>query len=241
MSDASRGRNSKSMTADKPKRLNFLGALGDFTILVLLIGGAGLGGYYIGINQRLAPIQYVFPGTPGAVPLSQVFDSQQPNTVVVDSSKSPDTAKPADTAAHAATTPAATTKPAITPAKATAATPKGKSKFWLTSSGVDNYNGYSITVKVNGETVDNFFGAGKTIDVTKFVKKGENSLEFECKYLGDDYNKHKGEKNAALTVQLVTGPSIREDYPQSAVLLSCKREATESQDFSEKRSFTSKD
>lgn len=229
---------------DKPKRMNILGALGDFTILVLLIGGAGLAGYYVGINQRLAPVQYVFPGTPGAIPLSQVFESQQANTVVIDSSKTAASAKPADTS----TAPAHTTTPtpsnaakAATPAKTASSSPKKQSKFWLTSSGVDNYNGYSITVKVNGETVDNFFGSGKTIDVTKFVKKGDNSLEFECKYLGDDYNKHKGEKNAALTVQLVTGPSIREDYPQSAVLLSCKRDATETQDFSEKRSFTSKD
>lgn len=232
------------MTADKPKRMNFLGALGDFTILVLLIGGAGLAGYYIGINQRLAPIQYVYPGTPGAVPLSQVFESQQANTVVIDSSKTSDSAKPAETAtqpAHTTSNTASTVKAASTPAKPSAPSSKKQSKFWLTSSGVDNYNGYSITVKVNGETVDNFFGSGKTIDVTKFVKKGENSLEFECKYLGDDYNKHKGEKNAALTVQLVTGPSIREDYPQSAVLLSCKRVATETQDFSEKKSFTSKD
>lgn len=224
--------------------MNILGALGDFTILVLLIGGAGLAGYYIGINQRLAPIQYVYPGTPGAVPLSQVFDSPQPNTVVIDSAKGASD-KPVDTSTKPAqTTPtptAAEAKP-TTPAKpAASSSPKKQSKFWLTSSGVDNYNGYSITVKVNGETVDNFFGSGKTIDVTKFVKKGDNSLEFECKYLGDDYNKHKGEKNAALTVQLVTGPSIREDYPQSAVLLSCKRDATETQDFSEKRSFTSKD
>jgi len=175
--------------------------------------------------------------------LSQVFESPQANTVVIDSAKTGDSAKSGETPAqpaHSATTPAAAAK-AATPAKPATSSPKKQSKFWLTSSGVDNYNGYSITVKVNGETVDNFFGAGKTIDVTKFVKKGDNSLEFECKYLGDDYNKHKGEKNAALTVQLVTGPSIREDYPQSAVLLSCKRDATETQDFSEKRSFTSKD
>jgi hypothetical protein len=225
---------------DKPKRMNILGALGDFTILVLLVGGAGLGGYYIGINQRLAPIQYVYPGTPGAVPLSQVFDSPQANTVAIDSSKTAAataTDKPADVAkAPATTAPAIAVK---TPAKTS--TPSKQSKFWLTSSGVDNYNGYSITVKVNGETVDNFFGSGKTIDVTKFVKKGSNSLEFDCKYMGDDYNKHKGDKSAALTVQLVTGPSIREDYPQSAVLLSCKRDASETENISEKKTFTSKD
>ncbi len=225
---------------DKPKRMNILGALGDFTILVLLVGGAGLGGYYIGINQRLAPIQYVYPGTPGAVPLSQVFDSPQTNTVAIDSSKTvvaTATDKPADVAkAPATTAPATAVK---TPANTS--TPSKQSKFWLTSSGVDNYNGYSITVKVNGETVDNFFGSGKTIDVTKFVKKGANSLEFDCKYMGDDYNKHKGDKSAALTVQLVTGPSIREDYPQSAVLLACKRDASETENISEKKTFTSKD
>lgn len=223
-------------TPQKPKRLNLLGALGDFTILLLLIGGAGFAGYYVGINQRLAPVQFVFPGTPGAVPVSQILDPQLRPTVKIDPSVTTEGNSASGSASGQsapATAAAQQAKPPVTNNK--------KTKYWLASSGVDGYIGYSIIVKVNGETVDNFFGSGKTIDVTKYVKTGQNSLEFECKNMGDDYNKHKGDGKAALTVQLVSGPSIKEDFSQSAVLLSCIRTAVETQDFNEKKSFTAKE
>jgi len=224
----------------KPKRLNLLGALGDLTILVLLIAGAGFAGYYIGINQRLAPIQMVWPGTPGAVPLSAILGPQDNVAPAAAATTSPASSATLAAPAAPATPAAAADKPAAPAANKPQAS-KGKTKFWLTSSGADGYVGYSITVKVNGETVDNFFGSGKTIDVSKHVKKGQNTLEFECKNMGEDYNNHKGDAKANLTIQLVNGPSIREDYEQSAVLLTCKRNATETQDFNEKRTFTSKE
>lgn len=221
---------------DKPKRLNILGALGDFMILVLLIAGAGFAGYYVGLNQRLAPVQYVWPGTPGAVPIDQILGPQAATATVV----SKDSASPTVTPAAPATNPSAV-KPATPPAAPAA---KRKTKFWLCSTGADDYVGYSITAKVNGVAVDNFFSAGKTIDISKHVKKGSNKLELECKNLGDDYNNHKDDKNASravLTVQLVSGPSVRDDYPQSAVLYTVKRNAAETTDFNEEKTFESKE
>jgi hypothetical protein len=231
---------------DKPKRLNILGALGDFTILVLLIAGAGFGGYYIGLNQRLAPVQYVWPGTPGAVPIDQILGPQAATATVgakgTDASATNTTAAPGPVPASSS---AAAAKPATPAAPATAAqNSKRKTKYWLCSTGVDDYIGYSITAKINGVAVDNFFSAGKTIDISKHVKKGSNKLELECKNLGDDYNNHKEDPNAGkavLTVQLVSGPSVRDDYPQSAVLFTVKRNAAETQDFNEAKSFESKE
>lgn len=224
---------------DKPKRLNILGALGDFTILLLLIAGAGFAGYYIGLNQRLAPVQMVWPGTPGAIPLSQIL-GPQPMPFTPDAS----TSSAANPSAAAATpVPGASTdsEPAKTAAAPEAPKPaaKKKTKFWLCSSGADGYVGYSITAKVNGVTVDNFFGAGKTIDITSHVKKGANTLELESKYMGEDYNNHKDDAAAVLNVQLVSGPSIREDFAPSAVLFSVKRNATETTDYTEKKTFQS--
>ena len=227
---------------DKPKRLNILGALGDFMILVLLIAGAGFAGYYVGLNQRLAPVQYVWPGTPGAVPIDQILGPQAATATVGAKESAGPTTTPA--------TPATSSAPASSPSPAKAATPpsapaaKRKTKFWLCSTGADDYVGYSITAKVNGVAVDNFFSAGKTIDISKHVKKGSNKLELECKNLGDDYNNHKDDKNASnavLTVQLVSGPSVRDDYPQSSVLYTVKRNAAETTDFNEEKTFESKE
>ncbi|MBX3073778.1 hypothetical protein KF728_04190 [Candidatus Obscuribacterales bacterium] len=228
---------------DKPKRLNILGALGDFTILVLLIAGAGFGGYYIGLNQRLAPVQYVWPGTPGAVPIDQILGPQAATATVGGGDSKASAATPGATPAPSTATPAVAAKPATAAATA-AQNAKRKTKFWLCSTGADDYVGYSITAKINGVAVDNFFSAGKTIDISKHVKKGSNKLELECKNLGDDYNNHKDDQNASkavLTVQLVSGPSVRDDYPQSAVLFTVKRNASETQDFNEEKTFESKE
>lgn len=228
---------------DKPKRLNILGALGDFTILVLLIAGAGFGGYYIGLNQRLAPVQYVWPGTPGAVPIDQILGPQAATATVGGGDTKASAATPGATPAPSTATPAVAAKPATAAATA-AQNAKRKTKFWLCSTGADDYVGYSITAKINGVAVDNFFSAGKTIDISKHVKKGSNKLELECKNLGDDYNNHKDDQNASkavLTVQLVSGPSVRDDYPQSAVLFTVKRNASETQDFNEEKTFESKE
>jgi hypothetical protein len=58
--------------ADKITGKTVLGAISDFIILALLIGGAGFAGYYVGINQRLAPIQLVPPGSPAGKTLTQL-------------------------------------------------------------------------------------------------------------------------------------------------------------------------
>ena len=104
-----------------------------------------------------------------------------------------------------------------------------KQKFWIASTGHD-YVGSSVTVVVNGHPIDNFFGPGKLIDVSKHVKKGLNELSFESKVLEDDYNQHLGESKYDLTLKLVTGPSVTEIFDPSSVLLSFKRTAADVED-----------
>lgn len=173
-------------------------ALVDFVFVVLLVSGAGFGGYFYGTTQKMAPLQNVAPGTPGALP-----------------------APPASAATPASPTPAA----ASTATTADTAK-KGKVKYWISSSGAD-YVGYSITAKVNDTTIDLFVGPGKNNDVTNLVKPGDNGVTFESKLLGSDYNKHQGDPKAVLTVQVIKGPFISENFKPSDVLASYSRSATD--------------
>ena len=54
--------------AVKQKGNELVKAMLDLLILALLMGGSGFGGYYLGIHERLAPVQSVPPGTANALP-----------------------------------------------------------------------------------------------------------------------------------------------------------------------------
>lgn len=237
--------------APKEKGLNVLGALSDFLILVLLIGGAGFGGYYWGTTQRLAPVQLVGAGTPGAISsdkgvtpaLAEKSDNQKTAGSQSPAEQKTENKGPDKSSSQSATdkttdsTPAETSKPA-TSTKPTekSSTKNGTVKYWIVSTGAD-YIGYSITVKVNGTPVDSFFGPDKTVNITKLVKKGENTITFDAKQLGKNYNKHKDDKDSKLTLQLVSGPSVQEDFDPSAVITTYTRQATETEDFNDSEHF----
>lgn len=195
-------------------------ALFDLVVLVLLIGAAGGGGYWYGVNQRLAPVLSVGPGTPGALP--PPLSATVPKVPPVTATPTPT----ATTTAAVSTATTAETKP-----------PAAKTKYWISSSGSD-YMGSSITVKVNGAPVDSFFGPGKNVDITSKVKPGDNTLVFESKALGADYNQHAGDASAVLTLQIVTGPYIQENFKSSDVLATFKRSATDSEDAADTMHFT---
>lgn len=119
-----------------------------------------------------------------------------------------------------------TTLPPKAADAATATETVKKRKFWLASSGTE-YIGYSITAKVNDTTVDNFYAGGKIVDVTPYVQPGTNTVEFEAKQLGSEYNKHVGDSNSKLTLNLVSGTSMSDNYKQSDVLAKFERNAAE--------------
>jgi len=220
--------------ADKPpaqpgqKKNELMRALVDLVILALLLTGAASGGYYWGIHERLAPVTAVPAGTPGALPPpAQAMPAPVPVDVAITADATPDSN--------------ADSKPEIKPAGSKAKKAAGKSdqdrtKYWISSSGAD-YTGYSVTVKVNQTPVDNFFGPGKNIDITRYVKAGDNAVTFEAKALGDQYNKHPGEEGAELVLQLVSGPFLQENFGSSDVLLTYRRNAAESQDFNDTMHF----
>jgi hypothetical protein len=206
------------------KGSDILKAFVDLIILVLLMVGSGFGGYWYGIHERLAPANSVAPGTPGALPATAT------------------TPPPAGaTAAPATTTTTAPPATATTAPPATTANPGSKKeKFWITSSGTD-YTGYQIIVNVNDNPVDNFFGPGKTIDITRFVKHGDNKITFEAKEMGNKYNKHQGDAAAVLELQIVKGPQVSEEFKPSDVLVTYKRNASENEDFNDSRAFSDGD
>lgn len=206
-----------AVNAAKKKGQELVKALLDLVILALLLGGAGFGGYFWGLHERLAPIQEVPPGTANAI---------QPAAV---------SATPAPSAAPIKTV----TEPTRSDSASAASAKPGKTKYWISSSG-EEYIGYSITAKVNGNAVDSFFGPGKNVDVTRYIKEGDNSVTFEAKALGDQYNKHDGDAKSILTLQLVKGPKVQEEFKSSDVITTYKRNATESEDFNDSVHFTAK-
>lgn len=206
-------------------------ALIDLIILALLMVGSGFGGYWYGVHERLAPVKNVAPGTPGALPASAVTPVA-PGT------------QPAPTAATPATSSTATTTTTATPtapstATTTSAPAASSEKFWITSSGTD-YIGYNITVSVNGSPVDSFYGPDKTINLTRFVKHGENTITFDAKNM-PNINKHKGQPTAMLTLKLVHGPKITDEFKPGDVLLSYTRNAGQTEDDTKELTFTDGD
>ncbi|HIA55298.1 MAG TPA: hypothetical protein EYN91_24985 [Candidatus Melainabacteria bacterium] len=199
--------------AAKKKGQELVKALLDLLILALLLAGAGFGGYFWGLHERLAPIQEVPPGTANALQPSAVAATPAPVKTVTEPTKTNASAAP--------------------PAKVS------KTKYWITSSG-EEYIGYSITAKINGNAVDSFFGPGKNVDITRYVTPGDNSLTFEAKALGEQYNKHDGDASSVLTLQLVKGPHVQEDFKPSDVLVTYKRNAAEKEDFNDSEHFTAK-
>ncbi|MBK9145202.1 MAG: hypothetical protein IPM23_22145 [Candidatus Melainabacteria bacterium] len=206
-----------------PKKSDFVRAFLDLLILGLLLVAACFGGYWWGLHERLAPIETVAPGTPGAITQSQLAERQ-----------SSQTSRPGD--ASATESPSGEKKQQdMTSDKPS----KSSSKYWLVSSGTD-YTGYSITVSVNGDQVDNFFGPGKIVDITSHVNSGDNTITFDAKQLGEQYNRHSGESKSILSVKLVSGSKISEDFKPSDVALSYSRNAAESKDFNDTMHFTAK-
>lgn len=217
----------KVPSAKKPGN-SFVRALVDLFILMLMLAGAGGLGYWFGTQQRMAPVEMVPPGTPGAKTAdgAPASASKQP-IAAAPITKASTTSESEDTETPAQETPSKPAKPAKG---------HGKLKYWLTSTGSE-YVGYSITVTVNGNSVDNFFGPGKIVDVTRYVKKGNNDISFDAQEMGEKFNQHKGDAKFSLTVVLVGSPAVSENYKPDDVLLTYRRTAADTQNFNDTMHF----
>lgn len=217
----------KLSSSGSPKGKDFVRAFLDLLILALMLVCAAFGGYWYGIHERVVPVATVPPGTPNAHTEAEA-QAQAASQATPAPANKPD--KPA---ASSSPQPTATEQPASEPAK-------GKKKYWLYSSGKD-YIGYSITVSVNDDQIDAFFGPGKIVDITSKLQPGDNTILFDAKKLSEDaYNKHKGDASAQLVVQVVGGPKVNEEFNHSDVAASFARNAAESEDVSETKHITVK-
>jgi hypothetical protein len=216
------------------------GALVDLFVLALLLAAAGFGGYFWGTHQKLAVVDLVPPGTPGArEAVNQIGATKAPedaanvtaSKATTASASSSGATKSTDSTADSGTS-STTSSAAKTPAKHT-----GKLKYWVSSSGT-RLIGYAIAVTVNGQPVDNFFAPGKQVDITDMIKKGKNSVDFDAKVLEDKFNQHKGDDSAVMTVSIDCGPAISENVKPADVLVSYKRNAAETENYTDQKSFT---
>lgn len=225
--------------ADKITGKTVLGALSDLFIICLMVGGAGFGGYYVGMNQRLAPVLLVPPGTAGAraeQAAASASADKAPGSASSHIGGGAAAVKKEDKKDGAAAAASLHSTGAAGPKKADAADKNAKMRYWLISSGED-YCGYSVTVNVNNNPVDSFFGPDKIVEVTKLIKPGENQVKFEAKALGEQYNKHTGDSAYAVTVKLVKGSHMQDNFAAKDVLMSYSRNAAETQDFNDVTSF----
>jgi hypothetical protein len=195
-------------------------AIGDLLLLLLMLGASGGAGYWFGTIQRMAPVQMVGAGTPGAT-------TSTPNTVAAKPGGKPEASEeeqPEETVTVSPT-------PAPSPAK------KHGKKYWIASSGSD-YIGYSIKVAVNDQDVDNFFAPGKAVDITRLLKKGDNSITFNAQVLEEKFNAHKGDDSKKLILNLISGPTIQENYKPGDVVLSYQRNAAQTDNDTQSMKFT---
>lgn len=110
-----------------------------------------------------------------------------------------------------------------------------KKKYWIASRG-DKRIGYAITVFLNGQLVDKFFEPNKRVEITRFVKPGENQIAFDAKHLPDGMIEHKGNTSYWLTLEVQSGSSL-ESTQDVTTLLSYKRTAADERDYNDQLSF----
>ncbi len=110
-----------------------------------------------------------------------------------------------------------------------------KKKYWLHSYGYDHV-GFSITVLVNGQEAGQFFSDNKDVDVTKFVKPGENSIQFKAKLLPSGMREHAGESGYYLTLYLYSGNVVGQANGKEE-LLKYTRHANEFEDHDDTMTF----
>lgn len=121
-----------------------------------------------------------------------------------------------------------TTSQTTTTASSTSGQPL-KKKYWIHSSG-DQHVGYSITVAVNGQTVEKIYSPGRDVDITKYVKPGENQVTFQADVLPESMNEHKGQDGYYLVLAVASDNTISPSPRESDVLINYKRTAREASD-----------
>jgi hypothetical protein len=114
-----------------------------------------------------------------------------------------------------------------------------KNKYWIHSGGYDQ-SGYAITVWINGKRIDKFTAPRRDVDITKYVKPGENTIRFEAQSLPASMRDqdHLTSNWYELSVNLASSPQMYSGAPKEGdTLLKYKRNITETQNYDDTMSF----
>jgi hypothetical protein len=113
-----------------------------------------------------------------------------------------------------------------------------KKVYWIESKGYDRA-GYVINVAINGQPVEKFFKASQEVDITKYLKDGNNEITFDAKSLPLDQRDNNN--SAYLTLELKSKEKPADGKPPELsggdTLLDYRRQVTDTDNFNDKREF----
>jgi hypothetical protein len=114
--------------------------------------------------------------------------------------------------------------------------PQMKRRYWIHTKGYERA-GYTITVAINGQTVDKFYKPDVDVDVTKFIHPGKNLIAFDAKSLPLD--QRQDNQSAYLTIELRSAEKKDQEnaFEGGDILVEYTREVVDTQDFNDKKEF----
>ena len=113
-----------------------------------------------------------------------------------------------------------------------------KKHYWIKSSGTDHI-GYAVTTYVNDQLVDKFYTPDKQVEITRFVKPGENSIRFDAKALPVSMNEHRGDSVYKFSLSVQSGSALDELKP--GTLIDYTRNAAEDKDYNDTMTFVAQE
>ncbi len=114
--------------------------------------------------------------------------------------------------------------------------PQMKKGYWIHTKGYDRA-GYTISVTLNGQTVDKFYKPDVDVDVTKFIRPGKNVIVFDAKSLPLD--QRQDNQSAYLTIELRSAEKKDKEntFEGGDVVVEYTREVTDTENFTDKKEF----
>lgn len=110
-----------------------------------------------------------------------------------------------------------------------------KNQYWIHSGGQDRV-GYAITVHVNGQLVDQFHTPNRDVEITRFVKPGENHVTFQAKSLPLS-QRDTSHEWYEYSLDVMSGKKFGDKFTDGDKLVTYTRKVTETQDYNDDMTF----
>ncbi len=110
-----------------------------------------------------------------------------------------------------------------------------KNQYWVHSGGQDRV-GYAITVYVNGQLVDQFHTPNRDVEITRWVKPGENHITFQAKALPLS-QRDTSHDWYEYTLDVMSGKKFGDKFTDGETLVKYTRKVTETQDYNDDMTF----